>query len=134
MIPLSDQEQLQFEEIEYDKSISVDGLMAWITLADAQTDLERSKVDDLQPKRSSSGFMTSLFGKTSSKPALQSADDPPITLTVEEMKELEAISLEQTDDFDRSNDTWLLDVHFLLAKYSGRSLESKSDRKGFLDN
>ena len=45
--------------------------------------------------------MTSLFGKTSSKPALQSADDPPITLTVEEMKELEAISLEQTDDFDR---------------------------------
>ena len=58
MIPLSDQEQLRFEEIEYDKSISVDGLMAWRTLADAQADLERSKVDDLQPKSSSSGFMT----------------------------------------------------------------------------
>ena len=63
MIPLSDQEQLRFKEMEYDKSISVDSLMAWRNLADAQSDLERSKVDDLKPKRSSSGLGHHFFWK-----------------------------------------------------------------------
>ena len=44
-------------------------------------------------------------------------------------KDLEVINFEQTDNFDPSNDTWLLDVHLLLAKYSGQSLEGKSKRK-----
>ena len=46
-------------------------------------------------------------------------------------KELEAISLEQTDGFDLSNDALLLDVHLLLAKYSDQSLERKSKRKSY---
>ena len=115
MTALSDDEKIRLKDIESDRSISMDGLMAWRSIADAQADLERSKQGNRQ-KKASAGYLSSFFGSSGSK-TTDDADDPPITLTIEEMKELEAISLEQSEDFELSNDSWLCDLSFVLGAF-----------------
>ena len=113
MTSLSTDEKRKLEEIESDRTISIDGLMAWRSIADAQVDLERTKYGDRE-KKSSPGYLSSFFGKSGSK-ATGAIDAPPITLSVDEMKELEAVSLEQSEDFELSNDSWLCDMSFELG-------------------
>lgn len=113
MTPLSRHEKQRLNEIEADRLVSMDGLMAWRSIADAQADLERSKQTDRQ-KKTSPSYLSSLFGKSGSR-VFEDGDEPPITLTVDEMKELEAISLEQSDALELSNDSWLCDLSFVLG-------------------
>ena len=72
-----------------------------------------SKQSDRQ-KKTSPGYLSSFFGKSGSR-AADDDDEPPISLTVDEMKELEAISLEQSDEMELSNDSWLCDLSFVLG-------------------
>ena len=113
MTPLSSGEKRNLDEIESDRTISIDGLMTWRSIADAQADLERIKYGDRE-KKPSPGYLSSFFGKSGSK-ATGALDEPPITLTVDEMKELEAVRLEQSEDFELSNDSWLCDMSFELG-------------------
>ena len=113
MTPLTIDENRKLKEIESDRTISIDGLMTWRSIADAQADLERTKHGDRE-KNPSAGYLSSFFGYSGSKVA-STADAPPITLTMDEMKELEAVSLEQSEDFELSNDSWLCDLSFVLG-------------------
>jgi hypothetical protein len=123
MTPLTAEERILISTLEADRSISVDGLMTWRSIGDAQADLERSKQGDILEKKNKnkrSSYLSSFF--TSSAAAAGDSDDndeddPPITLTVEEMKELEAVSLDQSDELELSNDSWLCDLSFELGAF-----------------
>lgn len=121
LTPLSDEEKAQLDSIEQDRSISVEGIMAWRNIADAQVDREQNKHDEAEKKKTErkSGIMASLFGskataRTDDSPA---DDDPPISLSVEEMQELEAISLQQAEDAELSKDSKLCDIVFVLGSF-----------------
>lgn len=149
--PLTPDESKALTDIENDNSISVEGIMAWRNMADAQVELERKKRDSLALKNQSSNsrisshagvrpsnrrvsLMGSLFGSAKAvnygnslntdvahmvdnNNQFDSDDEPPFTLTPEEMKELEAINLEQTSDMMVSVDSKLCDLKFGLASF-----------------
>lgn len=115
--PLASEELSELEEIEEDRAISIDGLMAWRSIADAQVELEKFKHGEIQQqKKKQTGYLTSLFG-SKDQTSGNEEDDPPIALAVEEMKELESISMEQSDAFELSKDSWLCDVSFVLGAF-----------------
>ena len=123
LTPLSDEEKSQLESIEQDRMISVEGIMAWRNIADAQVEREQKKHDEAQKKKTEhkGGIMSALFGSgskaTTEGDDIVKEDDPPITLSVEEMQELEAISLQQTEDAELSNDSKLCDLSFVLGSF-----------------
>jgi len=130
------------DEIENDRSISVQGIMFWRNLADAQVEKEKMKHAQakraLAPARKLRGstprkaMMSSLFGnkqaitKSLSYAEVPSAtssakndtnNDPPIELTAEEMRELEAMNLGQADEAELSADSILCDIKFDLESF-----------------
>jgi hypothetical protein len=149
--PLTHDEIKALTDIENDNSISVEGIMAWRNMADAQVELERKKRNSLAQKNQSANsrigspagvrpsnrrvsLMGSIFGSTKAGNFNNSIntdlgldkdntnqynldDEPPFTLTPEEMKELEAINLEQTSDMMVSVDSKLCDLKFGLASF-----------------
>jgi len=149
--PLTHDEIKALTDIENDNSISVEGIMAWRNMADAQVELERKKRNSLAQKNQSANsrigspagvrpsnrrvsLMGSIFGSTKAGNYNNSIntdlgldkdntnqynldDEPPFTLTPEEMKELEAINLEQTSDMMVSVDSKLCDLKFGLASF-----------------
>jgi len=121
LTPLSDIEKAQLDSMEQDRSISVEGIMAWRNIADAQVEREQEKHDEVAKKKTqkSSGIMASLFGSKETAHSDESArdDDPPIALSVEEMQELEAISLRQTEEAELSKDSKLCDIAFVLGSF-----------------
>jgi hypothetical protein len=113
--PLNPKEVEELVALEQTRSISVEGIMAWRNIADAQMEKEREKHHSSRPKAQPSLF-SSIFGSTTkaeSKPAPE--DEPPINLSVEELKQLEALSKEDFLDDDLSNDSKLCDVKFVLG-------------------
>eukprot|EP00547_Thalassionema_nitzschioides_P008181 CAMPEP_0194228780 /NCGR_PEP_ID=MMETSP0156-20130528/43548_1 /TAXON_ID=33649 /ORGANISM="Thalassionema nitzschioides, Strain L26-B" /LENGTH=3225 /DNA_ID=CAMNT_0038961301 /DNA_START=77 /DNA_END=9754 /DNA_ORIENTATION=- len=116
--PLSLDEKFQLERLESDRSISIDGIMAWRTIADAQVELERVKHDDSQKKKNpSTGYISMFFGSSDAQ-STDTEEDVPITLTLEERRELESISLKQTDELELTNDSWLCDLSFVLGAFN----------------
>eukprot|EP00978_Attheya_sp_CCMP212_P039350 scaffold203794_cov54-Attheya_sp.AAC.2 len=99
--------------------------MCWRSIADAQAELETKKkeaADYFNNKTKKKDFMGSLFGgprsnEVASKASPQDKEDPPITLTIEEVKALEAISLEQAADDGLSSDSQLCDIKFTLGSF-----------------
>jgi len=113
---LSTTEQVELDLIEEDHSISVEGIMAWRNIADAQADLEQEKHAATRRKDSTtSGLMKNFFGSKGKSASTLEEDSPPISLSVEEMKELESITLEQAADSELSKDARLCDVKFVLG-------------------
>jgi len=110
--PLAEDEVIELTKIDKDKSISIVGIMTWRDIADAQFELEK-KTREQREKNAAVSSIFSFFG--SSKKVDPTADDPPITLTEEEMKELEAVSLGRADDV--STDTLLYDAKFTLESF-----------------
>jgi len=121
--PLTPEEEAVLDDIEQDRAISVEGIMTWRNIADAQVDKEREKHDENTRRKANAtakpGLFSSLFGTASSASDQQEQDtdenDPPVTLTVEEMKELEAVTMEQVADAELSKDSRLADVRFTLG-------------------
>lgn len=121
--PLDQKEKQILQNIESDHSISIDGLMVWRNLADQQLLKEKQKQNvamkkyDEDPKKSS---LVNSFFRTSDTPTSMHIHDDnsaPITLSIDEMKELEAINLEQVSDAVLSKDSQLCDVQFTLGSF-----------------
>jgi len=108
---LTPEEHEQLKEIEADRSISVEGIMTWRNVADAQVKKEQQKHDASQIKAKGSIFK-SLFG--GSQTTSEAEDAPPISLSATEMQELEAVTMDQIADTELSSDSRLCDVNFML--------------------
>jgi hypothetical protein len=117
--PLDEDEKAQLFELEHDRSISFEGIMAWRNMADAQADREQLKYDANlnKKKKEAGGIMAAFFGSTDVRKADSDEEEPPIALSVDEMKELEAISLDQASEAELSDDSRLCDVSFVLGSF-----------------
>lgn len=125
---LSSEELSQLIEIEEDRSISIEGLMSWRDVADAQVFREREK-EEAQRARESNIF-SSIF---SSGKVASDEDSPPINLTKEEIQELESMSRESFAHDELSKDAKLCDASFVLNALQ-ISLTSYNKRQlAFLD-
>lgn len=113
IVPLTALDKVVLDELEHDRSISIEGLMTWRNIADAQVEKERLK-HNAKAAVAKGSLFSSLFGGPS-KGASHVDDDPPVALTVEEMKELEAVSMEQISDAELSKDSRLADIKFVLG-------------------
>jgi hypothetical protein len=109
--PLFADEEDRLDELDRDRSVSVEGIMTWRSIADAQAEKEREKHDAKTEKGS---IFSSLFGNSAQQDKVSSGDDPPVSLTVDEMKELETWSLGRVADAELSKDSNLCDIKFRL--------------------
>lgn len=120
--PLTKEELQELLAIEQDRTISMEGLMAWRTLADAQIDKEKEKrksaVVQQQQATASGSYFSYIFG---SKPAatpesaeLQPEEEPAIVLSIEEMKELEEIAKFDVADNGMAPGAKYYDLKFVL--------------------
>ncbi|CAJ1901189.1 unnamed protein product [Cylindrotheca closterium] len=115
--PLSTTELFEMNEIEHDRTISIEGLMCWRDLADAQVDREKSKLEAQLKGKEQSSYFGSVFssrGRRSSTMQQPDEDAPPIQLTDEELKELEEVAKESFADDELSKDSKLYDASFVL--------------------
>lgn len=112
--PLSNSELETLIQLEQDRTISVEGLMAWRTIADGQVEKEQEKrLAKLQDRRESTSYFSSIFGsKVTVEPSQD--EEPPVHLSLDELKELEALSKEQFEDPELSKDSKLCDIQFVL--------------------
>ncbi len=139
---LLDTENEELNRIENDRSISISGLMLWRTIADAQVTKEREKHAASKQRSGDGGggggttlantpvkpksSLLKLFGNTPRKDSSSSdtfyecLDDGeearPITLTADEMKELEELAL-KTSDRALTKDSMFCDVNFNLGSF-----------------
>lgn len=115
--PLNKHELDDLVAIEQDRAISIEGLMAWRNIADAQIDKEKLKRKSVEQEATSSMF-SYVFGSRAAKSpeneATQIDEEPAIVLSVEEMKELEDISKFDIADNDIAKDALYYDVKFVL--------------------
>jgi vacuolar protein sorting-associated protein 13A/C len=141
LTPLTDGELCELQEIENDRSISIEGLMHWRNLADGQVEREREKMlakrseQSLGASTSSSGSNTTpgksryrLFGtpkkelrrdSTADTEFYECLDDEnaaPITLSADEMKELEELAMKKADE-TLTKDSMFCDVNFTLGSF-----------------
>jgi vacuolar protein sorting-associated protein 13A/C len=113
--PLSIEELSELLKIEGDRSISVDGLMMWRNVADAQLEKEREK-DDAKRAETKPSLFTSLFGSSvKASPVSSDPDDPPIRLSAEEMKELETAFMTQATNDDLDSNSKLCQISFTMG-------------------
>lgn len=118
MQPLQIAEIAKMHGIEMDRSIHVDAIMMWRNIADAQKLKEEEKHREASnSNKTKPSLFTSLFGGGAQKDD-KVESSPPIRLTVEELKELEKLTVEQ--EFDNaesslSSDSQLCEVHFVLG-------------------
>lgn len=123
--PLSAKEMDQLIEIEHDRSISIEGLMAWRNIADAQIDKEREKMEEKSKAKTkqSTSYYSYIFGSSTTvkKEKEEGAsdseaahEDPPIQLSTFEMKELEDMAKADFSEGNLSKDAKLCDVQFVL--------------------
>jgi Vacuolar sorting-associated protein 13, N-terminal/N-terminal region of Chorein or VPS13/Repeating coiled region of VPS13 len=136
MTPLSIEEIADLQTIEDDRCISIEGIMTWRGIADAQMEKERIKHQannsqkQLQTAAAApkSGIFYSLFGSssTANKAAAttgvkqqeqEQEEDPPVQLTVEELKALEDLAMEQFAESQLSNDSKLCAIQFVLGSF-----------------
>ena len=128
--PLSSKEMDELIEIEHDRSISIEGLMAWRNIADAQIDKEREKYDEKQkskeqPKKSYYSYLfgSSTFEDTAAEEKTESSDEnkdddvAAIVLSNDEMRELEDMAKVDFKENDLSKDSKLYDVEFIMRAF-----------------
>jgi hypothetical protein len=118
--PLNSDEMEELVALEHDRSISIEGLMAWRNIADARVEKEREKHDAQNAaEEAPSGYFSTIFGSSKEKAKANknreaNSEDPPIDLSLEELKELEKMSNEDFADPELSTDSKLCDVKFVL--------------------
>lgn len=141
---LTPAETMELHEIEKDRSISIGGLMHWRNLADGQVGREREKITAAKREQSlggsaasvaSSGSVSSskvsryrFFGtpnkevrrestaETEFYECLDDENAAPITLTADEMKELEELAMKNADQ-TLTKDSMFCDVNFTLGSF-----------------
>ena len=142
---LTEMEKRQLRDIENDRSISIGGLMHWRNLADGQVEREREKMLAKREQQSSLGASVSnsssstttpsksryrLFGSSTPKKelrrdsttdtefyeCLEDENAAPITLSADEMKELEELVMKKADQ-TLTTDSMFCDVNFTLGSF-----------------
>ena len=114
--PLAPDELIALDRIERDRSISVEGLMIWRSIADAQFEKEQEK-HNANKQVGKTSLLSSLFGTPSKAQATTDGEEPPLSLSVEELKELELATMEQSSDAELSSDSKLCDIQFTLGSF-----------------
>ena len=141
--PLGIAQRAELGGIENDRSISTEGIMAWRNMADAQVDLEFQKFAEREevkrtrqmaktPKKR--GALRSLLFGSSGKDIIDGEhhdasisnmdvdldDEPPITLSIEERRELDSLALESAAGgaATLSSDSMLCDISFELGSFT----------------
>ena len=107
-------------EIEQDRTILVEGIVSWRSIASGQVDKERTKYKTSTSRSASRGSVFgSLFGSSLVAPSMGMEDsgEPPISLSVEEMRELELIALDRVSNAELSPDSRLCDIKFVLGSF-----------------
>ena len=116
MKELSISELAELQSLEQDRSISIEGIMAWRTIADAQMEKEQEKHQAMLPQQQPKGMLSSIFGSREKQPTKEDLEDlPPISLSPEELKQLEDMTKEDFADPELSTDSKLCDISFLLS-------------------
>jgi len=113
--PLSPKEVNQLHSIENDRAVPIDAIMTWRNIADAQYEKEQEKYDATKSAQQKATRRSFFFGTSESAVTQATDHQPPITLSVEEMKELETISMSQLMEEELSNDSKLCSIHFVLG-------------------
>jgi len=120
--PLTKDETLTLQQIEADRTISVEGIMIWRNLADGQVEKEWAKRElsnpDANKKKKKKGVLSSLFGSSSSDNSADAdQDETPISLSPEELKELEDVGMAGFGE-ELSEESKLASVEFILGEFS----------------
>jgi vacuolar protein sorting-associated protein 13A/C len=147
--PLTDAEKNELFEIEKDRSISIGGLMHWRNLADGQVEKEREKMIAKRIEQNLGSSITGgsntpaksryrLFGTPKKEVLRRDSTDTdfyeclddenaaPITLSADEMKELEELAMKKADQ-TLTKDSMFCDVNFTLGSFQV-NLTTASDR------
>ncbi|KAL3923709.1 MAG: hypothetical protein SGILL_001499 [Bacillariaceae sp.] len=122
--PLTSKEMDVLIEIELDRSISIDGLMAWRNIADAQVDKEKQKFDE-QMKSKEPGkksYYSYLFGSSSAETSTDNTkneedEEVAIVLSDDEMRELEGLAKVDLREKELSKDSKLYDFEFVMGSF-----------------
>lgn len=116
--PLTPKEMNELNTIENERVVTIDAIMGWRNIADAQYDKEQEKFDATKAAKKATTRKSFFFGTTTSETSAVDdiADLPPITLTAEEMKELETDVTQSVED-ELSNDSKLCNIHFVLGSF-----------------
>jgi len=117
-ITKSDQSLLN--KMDMDTSISVPGIMSWRNISDAQVKRERRKYEDAKAKlapENPTGYRAFFRYQEIESTAANDLDTVPISLTVEEMKELQDIDLKHIATAVLSSDSKLYDFNFSLGSF-----------------
>ena len=118
--PLDCNEIDELITLEHDRSISIDGLMLWRNIADAQIDKERDKRNSERTETTSTSMFSYVFGRSTSATTIDKSElekleeEPAVLLSVEEMKELEGLSELDITEKVHDQDSILYDVEFVL--------------------
>ena len=118
--PITKQEQRLMLSIEMDTSISVMGIMGWRNMAEAQVRIERSKYEDARAMlvhRKPTGYRAFFRSQEIDSTSDSDTDSIPIKLSLEEMRELQAMNLEEIADSILSLDSKLYDFKFELHSF-----------------
>ena len=123
--PLSIMELAEVDRIESDRTISVEGIMLWRTLAEKQVDKEREKYEaehgSLTADKPKKGMLSNLFGgkKKSDADLSTTSIATPIELSTEELKSLEDVGLDELGFAkDLSDTAKLCQLEFKLGELS----------------
>lgn len=114
--PLTPKEMNELQKIENHRVVTIDAIMAWRNIADAQYDKEQEKFDKTKAETKLTARRSFFFGTSEAAAADDTAALPPITLSAEEMKELETDMVQSVED-ELSNDSKLCNVHFVLGSF-----------------
>jgi len=112
---LTPKEKNKFQNIENDRLVTIDAIMGWRNIADAQFRKEQEKYDATRAAKKVTTRRSYFFGTTETE-SDDPADLPPITLSAEEMKELEYNTIQMAEE-ELSNDSKLCNIHFVLGSF-----------------
>ena len=121
--PLSIMELAEVDRIESDRTISIDGIMLWRSLAEKQVDKEREKYEAeherLTTDKAKKGMLSNLFGGKKKSATDLTSTATPIELSAEELKTLEDVGLDQLGFAkDLSDTAKLCQLEFMLGELS----------------
>ena len=112
---LSYVEDTELAALDADPAISIEGIMLWRNLADSLAEMEQVKYNAkgiiVKAKK---GLLQNLFG---SKSSAEEENSAPITLTMDEMNELESINLDRVTNAELSKESHLCNLEFVLGSF-----------------
>ncbi|KAL7469473.1 hypothetical protein ACHAXS_009736 [Conticribra weissflogii] len=124
---LDESELSDLRHIEGDRSVAISGLMLWRSIADSEYEKEKERREESSIVKRS--ILSNIFGSSTSKE--QEYDDVPITLSVDELSELEGFTLDA--DQRLTKDSKYCDITFVLGSFQVHIIRSEHEHISSLD-